>query len=438
MRGYGFRAGFLVWLGLLATVVVSGCRSYEGAPIDWDREADGWRAESGEVLELSLETARLYALVLNPEINAKRLEYQSSKREALASGWWEDPEFEVDGLRIIKGGAHPWIAGTGLRFTIPLSGVPGIERRAAEGYAEADRLAVLVVEQELVAEVEGLWFRCRLDFAQAELQHRYVAELEERAQGIARLIEAGELPRSEGERVAQEIIRLELECACSSAEAVERRQSLLKLIGVHPEAGVRVVDGGGDGAELLREGREVESALELVGHLRVQEQLVRFAASEEGLRGEIRRQYPDLEIGPLLEHEEGRARAGLGLGIRLPLWNRNRLGIAVAEGDRDQHRLAAVNEWRRAVMEWHSARELLQVASAKERRIREDQLPVALEAAERVERLFRQGEADVLAVLAADETLYSLRQKLLETEYEVRAAEIGVNRWRVGGGSGEL
>lgn len=420
MFPFPFRRVYPAVLLALPTFFV-GCRSYQADPVDWPQVSADWSAASKDRAVLSLEAAHQCALILNPEINALRLARQSSERQALAAGWWEDPAFNIDALRVLSGGAHPWILGSGLSFTLPLNGVPGIEKKAAQAYAGADALAVTVAERGLIAEVDRLWLGCLTDQRCASAQHAYKERLQAREKQVRALIEAGELPNAEGDRIAQERVRLDLDCACCGAETVARRQAFLRVIGLHPSVSVEWADGEEASAAF---GDPPVSDLDLVRHPRVQEKLARFAAGEEALRAEIRKQYPDLSVGPLYEKEDGGGRLGASLGFRLPFWNRNRKGIAEAEGGRDAARLAAVNEWRGLVAEWREAQRLFQAAEAKEQGIREIQLPEAEAAAERTGRLFKQGEAGVLAVLAAEETVYNVREALIEAQRALGEARI--------------
>ena len=87
--------------------IYAGCRNVAPAPIDWPHEAAVWSDAVTNRVTLSAASARDLALILNPEINALRLSRQNAAREALAAGWWEDPAFELESLRILRGGPHP-------------------------------------------------------------------------------------------------------------------------------------------------------------------------------------------------------------------------------------------------------------------------------------------------------------------------------------------
>ena len=406
--------------------IYAGCRNVAPAPIDWPHEAAVWSDAVTNRVTLSAASARDLALILNPEINALRLSRQNAEREALAAGWWEDPAFDLESLRILRGGSHPWILGSGLRFSLPLTGVPGLEKRAALAYARADALAVTAAERELLAEVERRWLACATDARNAAAQKAYLARLADRERQVAALVAVGELPPDERERLAQERLALETACPCCSPEAIARRHALLRTLGLHPDAPVELDFATAPQPDALYAafGTAPATDLDLVRHPRVQERLVRFEGSEEALSAELRRQYPELEIGPQFGHEEGSARAGVGVGFTLPLWNRNRQAIAEAESTRDSSRFEAVAEWRTLVAEWHEARAALQAAETLERRLREERLASARAAVDRAERLYRQGEATLTELIAAEAAVYDIHEAWIEAERGLNEARI--------------
>jgi len=427
-----FPASLILSVGAL---IAAGCRSIAPAPIDWPREAAAWSAAVTNRVTLTAASARDLARVLNPEINALRLSRQNADREALAAGWWEDPAFDLESLRVLRGGPHPWILGAGLRFSLPLSGVPGLEKRAALAYARADALAVVAAERELLAEVERRWLACATDARCAAAQEAYLSRLAERERQVAALVAAGELPPDERERLAQERLTLETACPCCSAEAVARRHALLRTLGLHPDAPVELDVGAEPQPDALSAafGTPPATDLDLVRHPRVQERLARFEGSEEALRAELRRQYPELELGPLAGHEEGGARAGLGVGFTLPLWNRNRRGVAAAESARDSTRFEAVTAWRALVAEWREARAALLAAETLERRLREERLAAAQAAAARTERLYGQGEAALTELIAAEAAVYAIHEAWIEAGRGLDEARIRLALLATGG-----
>jgi outer membrane protein TolC len=411
---------------ILPCLLFVGCRSYESAPIDWQREAVVWQASPTNSL-FTLEEATRCALILNPEINAQRVKRLASDRQALASGWWQDPAFNLDALRIMKGVPSPWILGSSLSFTLPLNNVPGLEKRAAEAYGRADALALTVAERELMKNVE----EAGLCLAHAEHVIRqmeaFLVRLTDRRALVQRLVAAGELDPGEAERYGLELLRLQTQRDRLRTEAKTRRLTLLALLGLHPSAPVNFK------LEECMSHTEPHWPTDeaFVQHPRVLEKLARLEAGEQELLAEIRKQYPEVSLGPAYGNEEGKNRLGLTLGVSLPLWNRNRLGIAKAEGGRDLARQEALTEWKRLVDERTALATAYASALRLEKQLSEERLPAAKSAAERIEKLFRCGEAGVLALFSADQSVFEAEEDLAEAHHALGELYIRAKKLRV-------
>lgn len=74
----------------------------------------------------------------------------------------------------------------------------------------------------------------------------------------------------------------------------------------------------------------------VLNRLDVQQALLRYRAAQSALQLQVARQYPDVEIGPGYQFEEGNSFFAPSLGIALPLFNRNQGPIAQAEAARKQ------------------------------------------------------------------------------------------------------
>ena len=119
----------LFFMAAIAAVLVTGCRSYEPAPIDWEAELK--TGATNAVGISSLEDAATLALVGNRELNAMRLKAAGSAKVAKESGWWEDPELDFDFMRIVNPSAHPFLGGASLAFSVPLSGALALDEKSA-------------------------------------------------------------------------------------------------------------------------------------------------------------------------------------------------------------------------------------------------------------------------------------------------------------------
>lgn len=382
--------------GGLAALV--GCRSYEPKPIDWAEEAR--RGATNEVVFANLDAVAQMALIGNPALNRLRLQKANSERVASETGWWDDPELDFDALRVIKPDGPPFLMGSSLAFTIPLSGVPGCEKKAAAYYVGADAEAVRAAERDVAAEARQAAVRLAALRGRLALLAAYEADARiRRAFDVAeKLCTAGEIApgdlasarrRRHGRLHALRDLRREVE----TAEA-----ALVKILGLLPGVALRVPSVELHAAHGLPS--RASDPLDLVRHPKVREATARLAGGEAALEAEIRRQYPDLRLGPAYEREEGLDRLGLVAGVTLPLWNRNRKGIAEAEGMRDTARFDAVAVWRDLVRETAAARARLADLL--------DHPPAPGSDREQAEKLADAGELGPLDYLAVREELCDL------------------------------
>ena len=168
---------------------------------------------------------------------------------------------------------------------------------------------------------------------------------------------------------------------------------------------------------------DADDPLELVRHPKVEVALTRLGGTEKSLESEIRRQYPDIKLGPAYANEEGLDRFGLIAGISIPLWNRNRKGIAEAEGARDEARLAAIDAWRSLVCDTATARVHLANLLTHP--------PLPANEREQADRLADAGELTPLDYLAVREQIFDLRLDELNWRRDVALAAAELQRFKI-------
>ena len=186
----------VVSLGAIA--LFAGCQTYTPHPVNLAEELRQWQASSrpeAPGLTLTLAQAKVLALTLNPGLNLKRLEAAKTLAGARQAGWWKDPEFDADALRVLKNVPDPWILGSTLQFTLPVSGVPDLEKQAAGRMAEADRLAVVAAEQQLQAEVEQAWIRLAHQEHKLQAAEAFLKRLDATCAKLGELQAHGEISR---------------------------------------------------------------------------------------------------------------------------------------------------------------------------------------------------------------------------------------------------
>ena len=327
-----------------------GCVAYKPAPIDWTKKAAALDKAPRQI-ELSVDDVRVRTVAFSPTLNAQRQSLAASDAKAAASGWWEDPTLNADFLRVLSAPENPFVYGGSLTFTIPLSGIPALEKRAAKAYAEADRWALIAAERDAASEaaVEAVTARETAAFAAKLAQTldgtNYIGAIDV----ARRLADVGELSRADYEQLVADSrewrrISFELGHERAAAEASLREKMMLA-----PTCEITWRDAGCEPQMPTID----YAALDFTNAPSVRAAVARLAGGETELDREIRRQYPELSVGPAYTREDGYNRIGLTGSLTLPLWNRNRVGIATATGTRDAARLAAVTAWQSAVRRWH-------------------------------------------------------------------------------------
>ena len=390
--------------------LLAGCVAYEPSPIDWAREAASLD-EAPRRIELSVDDVRVRTVAFCPSLNALRQTHASSAAKAAASGWWEDPTLNADFLRILSAPENPLVYGGSIAFTIPLSGIPTLERRAAEAYAEADRWSLIAAERDAAGEaaVEAVTARETAAFAatlsRALAGTNYVAAIDV----ARRLSETGELPRADYEQLVADSrewrrTAFELGHERASAEASLREKMMLA-----PTCEITWL---GAGCEPQMP-TNAYATLDFTNAPSVRAAVARLAGGEAELDREIRRQYPELSVGPAYTREDGYNRVGLTGSLTLPLWNRNRVGIATATGTRDAARLTAVTAWQTAVRRWHDLK-----LEQERLHVRGIESPADVASAE---RLYEIGELDAAGYVGVVHRALTEAQTVLRIRIDTAA-----------------
>jgi outer membrane protein TolC len=152
-------------------------------------------------------------------------------------------------------------------------------------------------------------------------------------------------------------------------------------------------------------------------------QRVNYEVAERALNVEIRKQYPDLEIGPAYEYDEGQNKVGFGLGLPLPILNANKQGIAVARAKRDAVRIAYETQHERLVNEYAQAQTQHASATAARQTLERELLPLADAQIADERRMAELGELNVLLTLESIVRAHETRVRLIDaTLAESRAA----------------
>lgn len=343
-------------IGVAVLLVVGGCQTYSRQPLDLDAHSSNWSRRSPEVegvadyarrLDelgqltplkydptdgLTLREAEAVALFFNPRLRAARLKARVPAMGAKEAGRWDDPVLDVDAERIVESVAHPWVLGSTIGFTIPLSGRLGAEKRQALAEANAALLAVMVDEADIVADLHGRWIELAVLDQRSDLTRQYVHDLEQIVKTAGQLRQRGEL-----DPIEEKLFKIEQVRRATELTALDLRRRLAEaaikaVLGLTPDAGVKLVPslpGVMDHVPPSARRQWVEQ-----NHPKLRQAQAEYEVAERTLATEVRRQYPDLGLAGGYGEEEAEGRLLGGLSVPLPVFNANRRAIAEARAAR--------------------------------------------------------------------------------------------------------
>lgn len=427
-------------LTLAICFAVGACQPYERRPLDLTSHAHALRARNvadesvrafaervrasgadatGAPFEptdgLTLDEAEIAALVLNPRLRAARLAARVPAVGAAHAGRWDDPQFEADVLRVLESVDRPWLTSVGVGFTIPLSGRLAAERDEAWAEASAAMEEAWVAEWELLTDLRSVWFAWSAAERKAKLHRDFADRLQRMSDVVERLAAAGEAQPLEARLLSIERRSQALEADLAAARGRELRLRVVRLLGVSPAAPIELrpaLEAPAPPGDVTDDERRV------IGHPRVALARAEYQVAEQRLRRELRKQYPDLTVGPVYEHEEGQSRVGLGLGLPIPAFNRNRREIAEAEAERDVKRAEAEAAYEAALQDAADLRLQLDTATARSRALREEIAPLVDEQVREAEALVAAGEVDVLLLRETMSRALETKAQLLDAAAE--------------------
>lgn len=295
---------------LITPLLLAGCMRYTPQPLDAEKLLQesslkhhlGTRAPAGgEVITLGLDDLHDLVLRANPDLRVARADARVTAWMERHAGKMDDPEIEFSVLRLLESADNPWTFGTGVSFAIPLSGRLEAARQLARAETARDIQALAEEENTVLADMT----EAHLLYSRAALLLLKSAELESRHPGWS--LPDGEVRELATEtREQKERIRVMLGLAPGDEFALEPSLELAP-VSVPPSFEAFVEQS----LPLQRARRDYE----------VSEATVRLA---------VREQYPDINLGPLFELDEGSGRLGLGLSLPIPMFGHGRAAVQEA------------------------------------------------------------------------------------------------------------
>jgi cobalt-zinc-cadmium efflux system outer membrane protein len=427
---------------IAVATLTGGCQSYEPRPLNIDATRGAWLARSPDdpsvrefaaVLEraergsshawpgtfdpsdgLTLAEAEAVALVLNPDLRLSRLEANVTRATSAHAGMWQDPVLGVDIERIVAGagGTNPWVAGSTIGITIPISGRLQAEkaRAGAALAAELDRLAAK--EWATRSALRELWIEWSASRLRAEVAESHLEGLRDVATLAERQERAGSMTRIDARLFRVELAGRQADVIATASRVRELEMRVRAMLGLAPEASVELVPTVVFSARTT----QIDELRGLLDSSNPEISAVRaeYEVSEQSLRTEVRKQYPDLTIGPGYGSDQGDDRVLLGLSLPIPVWNRNQLGVAQASAHREVARGRFETTYERLASSLTIALTRYESGRAQRELVESTVVPLADEQEADVRRIAALGRVDPLLLLESLNTSHAARVRLVD------------------------
>jgi outer membrane protein TolC len=408
-----------------ASVLLSGCKHFEPAPLSPAKNAGALESRSLEAPELrafverfrkpALEgwppaqwdfpTLTLVAFYYHPSLDLARAQWNVAKASVRTAGGRPNPIVNVaPGYSMNPPeGLSPWFPLMTVDVPIETAGKRRHRIAHAEHLSEAARLNITSTAWQVrsalrVGLLDYAIARRRADLLQEQLQlqQQIVDLLEQRFQ-------AGAVARSELTLSRLALARAGVDLAEASRQAADARVRIAEALGISVKeiGGANFVSqmplAAGAGSDLTTAEARQQALLSRPDILAT---LADYAASESLLHLEIARQYPDVHLSPGYQFDQGEHKWSLGLSAELPVLNRNQGPIAEALAKREETAARFTALQAKVIAEIDRA--LAARTASLDQVARQEQFTrLARERAASVENLFKAGAADKLELSSA-------------------------------------
>lgn len=416
----------------LALGLLAGCQGYQSRPLNLPAHAEKWRSQSPSSEKVhtfakrlsdssshalpfnpangvSLPEGEVIALVFNPDLRMARLRAGVAKATAEHAGLWDDPEFSIDVMKIAEGVPDPWIVGSAISITLPLSGRLQVEKARAQAAMHAELGRVAEAEWKVQRDLRDAWMSWSAQRLRLEQTKQIVKALDSIIKSTSQLVEHGELLKTESALFTIEQASRRGEISRLIGEVAAHEQEIRSLLGLSPSAPIQLVPTLAGAENESSDGKNNPTLTRLRSE---------YVVAEQTLLREIRKQYPDLTVGPQAESDVGQSRIGFIGAIPLPILNSNKGGIAEARAEREVARAAFETEYERIVGRIATARARLQAVRAHRRSIDKTLVPLVDRQVADARQLLELGEGGSLVLLESLVRAHEAKLKLIDIQLE--------------------
>lgn len=312
-------------------------RSLDGPDLRlWMRQSADFQPPSWPLETWDLNSLTLAAWYFNPDLDIARANAAAADAAITTAAMKPNPTVGV-GPGYQSPPESQFIMGFNFDLPIETAGKRGYRIAAATHLSQASRLQLAqtawIVRSRVRAALVDYLFAVRtaeLSRRQESLQSRYVELLEAR-------LRAGEIPLPDVTTARIDLTNLRQARRTAEGQVNITHAALAGAIGVPDSAFTNKtinwpgIDDPPTSASLPP---QTVRATAVLNRLDVEHAFAQYEAAQSNLQLEVARQYPDINLGPGYNYEEGAHFISLNLSAVLPLRNHNEGPIAEAEAQR--------------------------------------------------------------------------------------------------------
>lgn len=340
----------------LAAMLAAGCATYRPRPIAPARSLERFEArrldapEVGAYLQArngvtqwppahwDLHTMTLVALFYSPELDVARARWAVARGGVLTAGERANPTLNTAiGYNSSTDPAQitPWIPEAALDLPLDIANQRGIRVRQARQLTAAARWNILTAAWQVRSAVRRAFLELyvahesrSLRTRQREIQSQIVQVLESQAM-------AGEASPYQVTQARTSLADSRLAALDAAQRETRARAALAEAVGVPLTAFDGITWSFEDlGHSLPRLPTNEIRRRALLNRSDIRASLAEYEASQAALELEIRKQYPDVSLGPGYQLDQTDSKWTLAASVVLPLVNRNQGPIAEARARR--------------------------------------------------------------------------------------------------------
>jgi outer membrane protein TolC len=324
---------------------------------------------------LDLRTLALVAYFYNPDLAVARSRLAAAEAGIAVAGLRPTVSLGIDAGYNANPESHP-LYGVLPSFTIETAGKRGLRILQAQKLKEGARAGLAESGWLVRSRVRTSLFNYLAAERRRTLLETEVAVRSEIVGIFDKRVSVGESPRPELDIYRVDLLNVRSALDTALGEASQTRMALASAVGLSGEALAGIVFRAPElDAPILPEALPVR-AVQKAGVLHradIRRALADYGASDAILRLEVARQYPDIQLTPGFNFEEGFARYVISTALQpLPGMRRNKALIAQAEAEREHVstqfealQAQAIGEMDRAVEQYRAAYLAWQTAGAR-------------------------------------------------------------------------